>query len=176
MAKQLRKREVLEQRNQVAEAFLKRVNVGIGVIEQSRMHAKQQRMRQLVRDNVLREAGEYSHAWKLALRRRREVSEHQPPLRQVEVRVSLLEEMRKQPDPRAELAVLCSPLRAPTETALEDVDGAHRHRVEHLLPELRITVRGRQSVVCQQLRLVQVHWRVKAATGLVLVDDGNVFA
>ena len=50
----LREREVLQQRDDVGEGFVKGPDVGIGGLEKVPVHAVEQRMRRLVRDDVVR--------------------------------------------------------------------------------------------------------------------------
>ena len=65
MMQHFRKTEVLQQRHDVGEGFMKREHVRIGRIEISWQDGVEQRMRRLMRDDVVREAGENNSARKL---------------------------------------------------------------------------------------------------------------
>ena len=54
----LREREVLQQRDDVGERLVKGADVGVGRLQEVPVHAVEQRMRGLVRDDVVRQAGE----------------------------------------------------------------------------------------------------------------------
>ncbi len=54
--------EVLEERDDVGERLVEGVHVGVGRLVEARMHAVEQRVRGLVRDDVVRQAGEDERA------------------------------------------------------------------------------------------------------------------
>jgi hypothetical protein len=59
---------------------------------------------------------------------------------------------------------------------LEVADGAHRHRVGHLLVELRISFRGGKAVLRDELHRIQVDRVVPAPARRVVVDHLQVLA
>ena len=63
-----RKREMLQQGDNVGKRLVKRQNVGIGRIDELAVHAVEQRMSGFVRDDVLRQAGEDHAAGQLVAR------------------------------------------------------------------------------------------------------------
>src|SRR2546430_14758058 len=80
MMQHFRKTEVLQQRHDVSERFVKRKHVRIGRIEISWQDGVEQRMRRLMRDGVVREAGENDSAGKLhtgGIGRRRKIAKNQ---------------------------------------------------------------------------------------------------
>ncbi len=62
------------------------------------------------------------------------------------------------------------------ERPLEVLDRGHRDGVDHLLVELRVRLRGRQAVLRQQVRMVEIDRVVEDAAGRIDVDDLDVFA
>src|SRR5262245_47695027 len=68
------------------------------------------------------------------------------------------------------------PERQPPERPLEVADRSHRDRVDHLLMELWIALRRRQTVLREDVRIVQVDRRVEAAAGRIAVNDLEILA
>ena len=62
------------------------------------------------------------------------------------------------------------------EGPLEVADRGHRHRVDHLLVELRVALGRREAVLGQEERVVQVDRLVELLARRVVVDDLEVFA
>src|SRR5215216_1335324 len=56
------------------------------------------------------------------------------------------------------------------------LDRLHRHRISHLLMELRVALGRGKAVLEQQVRMVQVNRRIAAARRRIDIDDLNVFA
>jgi hypothetical protein len=58
-----------------------------------------------------------------------------------------------------------------TEGALEVLNCGHRYGVDHLLVELGIVFRRRQSVGCKKVGIVQIHGLVVTSAGGINIDD-----
>jgi hypothetical protein len=58
-----------------------------------------------------------------------------------------------------------------TEGALEVLNCGHRYGVDHLLVELGIVFRRRQSVGCKKVGIVQIHGLVGTSAGGINIDD-----
>ena len=180
-------REVLEQRDEVGERLVKREHVGIGRLAKARVQSVQQRVRGFVRHDVVREAAKDCPAGKVAPwvgLRRRKVSEQQRLLVGTVVRVRLAHRVRINPQP-ADIVLVVSvaqlhpagrPQRTASECALEMFDSLHRNRVNHLLMELRIRFRRRQTIVSERQRPIQIDRRVADAGGRIDVNHFQVFA
>ncbi len=69
-----------------------------------------------------------------------------------------------------------SPEGLAAEGTLEAVDGRHDRGVDHLLVELRVPLGGREAVLRQDGRPIQVHGCIEARAGRVVVDHFHVFA
>src|SRR5215831_19313407 len=79
---------------------------------------------------------------------------------------------------RHDLALLggtTRPERFATECPLETIDSAHRHRIGHLLVELRIGFRRREPAFVQDIRMVEVDWRIAGISRGIDVDDLEIF-
>ena len=57
---------MLEERDDVGEGFVEGENVGVVRLVEARVHTVEQRVRGLVRDDVVRQAGEHEGAWRIA--------------------------------------------------------------------------------------------------------------
>ena len=70
-------REVLEQRDDIRECFVEGKDIGVDGLIKPRVHAIQQRMRRLMRNNIVRQASEHDRTWRIGriLYADREVSE-----------------------------------------------------------------------------------------------------
>ncbi len=126
------------------------------------------RMRGLMRHDVVREARVDGLPGKVVAghgRVRGELTEHQGERLGVEPRVLVRHRVGHQ---------LEAPSRAPhertAEAALGDLEHLHRHGVEHLLVELRVALRGRETLVEQHVGRVEVDGREDGALGRVEVD------
>jgi hypothetical protein len=76
MPQHLGNREMLEKRHDIGEGLVKRQHVGIAGLIEAAVHAVEQRMRDLVRDDVVRETREHRQPrCGRAFRDRREVAE-----------------------------------------------------------------------------------------------------
>ena len=64
----------------------------------------------------------------------------------------------------------------PAQRPFEILDRAHAHGVDHLLPERRVAIRCRQSILCEQVGAIEVDGRVHELAVFVNVDDVNIFA
>ena len=183
----LGEREVLEQRDDVGKRLVEGADVGVGRREIAAVHAVEQRVRRLVRDDVVREAGEH-HAARNVLGcfglGGAEVAEQQRNLVRRVVGVRLAQRVRIDAEAADEhRIVLAAPARrrrtvppqaAAAERAFEVVDGQAGHGVDHLLVELRRAFTRRQPVLRQQAGIVEVHRLVEAAAGRVDVDHLQV--
>ena len=133
-------REMLEQRDQVGEPFVQGGDVRVCADVELDVHAHQDGMGDLVRDDVLREAAEDGRAGKLRVRAALEVAEVDAALGRV-VRVRFLHEVRIERELLAVGRFLGVPFRwpvhDPAERSFEVLDRAHRDRIDHLLAELR---------------------------------------
>ena len=156
VAQHLGKREVLEQRHDVGEGLVEGEHVGVARLDEAAVHAVEQRVRGLVGDDVVRQAGEDHAAGQVLagrVARRRGSSRTAAP--------SSPGCSRRWP--RAARAGRCAgaarsasrscgcvslrrrprrPQRLAAEGALEVVDGHHRDGVDHLLVELRVPSEG----------------------------------
>jgi len=176
--------EVLEQRHDVRERLVERQHVRVAGLQQQPVHAVQQRVGHLVRDDAVRQAGEHDAAGQHAPRLRgdaREVPEENRLARGAVVRVGGAQRVRVQPKPPdmalpPRFRVVRRPERYAAQRPLEVADGGHGHRVHHLLVELRISLRGLQSVPRQQVGVLQVDGLVEAAAGGVEVHHLHVLA
>ena len=152
------------------------------------MHAVKQRMRHLMGDDVMREAGKDQRPRRVmaVLPLNREVSkQHGLPLRAV-IGVAVTQRVWIDPEPPHKgLAVTARcrvvlPLRRPerhaAERALEMADRRHRHRIHHLLVELRIGLRRRQPVLRQQLGVIKIDRGIDRIAGGVDVDHLDILA
>ena len=148
-------REVLEQRHDVGEGLVERQHVGVDRLVEARMHSVEQRMGGLVGDDVVRQAGEDERAGGVVgvLDADREVAEQQRLLGRAVVGVAVAHGVGVDAQPADEVglerrafAAARGPQRHPAERLLEVADGVHRHRVDHLLVELRVGLRRRQPV------------------------------
>ena len=157
--------EMLEQGHQIGEGFVKGADVRVAPFERD-PHPGQQGVRQLVRDHVLRQAREHRRSGKGRLRPAFEIAEAEPllwiPMCVLLLRVmrmqlqSLLVCVRRRHAGIYDGARLGRPVHDPAERSLEVADGAHRHGVHHLLSELGIAVRRRQTVLREDLRVVEI--------------------
>ncbi len=64
----------------------------------------------------------------------------------------------------------------PAQGLLEGADGGHDHRVDHLLMELRVALRGRQAVLGHTVRVVEIDRLVKAAAGRIDIDHLQILS
>ena len=62
VAQHLGQREVLEQRHDVGEGLVEGEHVGVARLAEAAVHAVEQGVRHLVRDDVVRQAGEHRQA------------------------------------------------------------------------------------------------------------------
>ena len=95
--------EVLEERDEVRERLVEGEHVGIARLVEAAVHAVEQRVRHLVRDDVVGEAGEDGErrrAGSFRAHRRGEVAEEQRLLRRAVVRVRLAQRVRIDAQPR----------------------------------------------------------------------------
>ena len=91
------KREVLEQRDDVGERLVEGEHVGVARLDEAAVHAVEQRVRRLVRDDVVRQAGEDQRRPACSSGRRppaREVAEQQRLLLRAVVGVRLAQRVR----------------------------------------------------------------------------------
>ena len=154
---------MLEQRDDVGERLVEGQHVRVGRLHEVLVQAVEQRVRRLVRDDVVRQAGEDHAAGELAggaIVGGRKVAEEQarpccgcsrrwPPQR-VRVDAQPLHELVGAVDAAVALEPIGPEGLAP-ERPLEAVDGRHRHRVDHLLVELRVALRRREAVLRQHV-------------------------
>ena len=172
-AQRLGQGEVLEQRDDVGEGLVERQDVGIGRLLLARMQPVQQRMRRLMRHDVVGRQvktmppGSVSPA---SVATRGNSRTAAPPFRAV-IGVRLAQRMRIDPQAADEAAVVAAvrpphhavgPERHAAKRRAEMADGLHRHRIDHLLVELRQALARLQPVLRQDLRLVQVDRRIGA--------------
>src|ERR1700730_11143646 len=68
------------------------------------------------------------------------------------------------------------PQRLAAERSFEPSDGAHRHRIVHLLMELRVRLRGRETVLAQEMGMIEIDGRIAAAARRIDVDHLDIFA
>ena len=141
-----------------AKASWKARTSGLVGVEIAAVHAVEQRVRRLVRDDVVREAGEHHAAGNVLGSGGlggAEVAEQQRDLVRAVVGVRLAERVRIDAEPAHEdrivLATLARrrrtvpPQAAAAERALEIVDGQAGHGVDHLLVELRLALSRRPA-------------------------------
>src|SRR5262245_32656048 len=64
----------------------------------------------------------------------------------------------------------------PAERLFEVIDGLHRHRIDHLLMELRIGLGWRDSRLREDVAIVEVGRSVTALTRRIDIDDLDVFS
>ena len=188
VAQDLGKGEVLQQRHDVGEAFMEGEHIGIGGIDELAMHAVEQGVRGLVGDDVLRKAGEDHAARQLfagVVVVGVEVAEQQRDFLGRVVGIGLAQGVRIDAQLRDVHRIVFRVLlrvadRPPqglaSERVLEVVDGEPRDGIDHLLMELRRAFAGGQSVLRQQLGIVEVHRFVETAAAGIDVDDVEVLA
>ena len=154
------------------------------------MDAVEQRMRALVRDDVVRQAGKHRGARRVVgiPPGDREIPEQQRLLRRAVVGVLVAQRVRIDAQPPHEFhfpvvrrAVLGleparRPQRHPAERALEMTDGAHGDGVDHLLVELRVALRGSEPVLREQAGIVEIDRRIDHAARRIDVDDFEIFS
>jgi hypothetical protein len=184
VAQHTRQREVLEQRDQVGEGLVERERVRIARVEQGRVHAVEDRVRRLVGHDVLGQAREHRAPGIDASRirvRGREVAEEQRLALRIVERVLLPQRVRVDAQLTDVLGgAVARYARRPQHPApqgvLEVLDRPHRHRIHHLLVELRARLRRREPVLGEQGAVVEVDGRVEAAARGVVVDHVQVVA
>ena len=179
---------MLEQGDDVGKGLVKGQHVRVGRLHEVLVEAVEQRMRGLVGHHVVRQAGEDHAAGELAggsVLRGRKVTEQQGTLVPAVVRIGHAQGVRVDPEPLHELVrrwnapvpfIPVGPEGLAAEGALEAVDGRHDHRVDHLLVELRVPLGGREAVLRQDGRPIQVHGCIEARAGRVVVHHLDVFA
>ena len=141
---------MLEQRDDVGERLVERRHVDIRPLGIARMQAVEQRVRGLVRNDVMRDCAEDDGAahHRPAAVGGREIAEEQRDLLRIVVGVRFPQRMRIDSEPLYIAVVRHGgapifaerrrrPKRLPAERQLEALDRAHRHRIGHLLMELR---------------------------------------
>jgi imidazolonepropionase-like amidohydrolase len=106
--------KVLKERDQVGERLVKRQHVGVHGLVEAGVHAVQQRVRDLVGDDVMRKAGEHQGARRVAgvFDADRKVAEQERLLFRAVVRVAVAQGVRVDAQPPHELLVV-RPLRPP---------------------------------------------------------------
>ncbi len=177
---------MLEERDEVRKGFVKGAHVGVVRLEVAPMQAVEQGVRRLVRDDVVREAGEDDAAGEvlaLVVRQRRKVAEEQRDFLRRVVGIRLAQGVGINPQPPHEALffpqrrVFLAPPRLalrpedrPPERALEVTDRGHRHGIDHLLMKPRIALGRRQPVLREHLRIVEVYRRVKARARRIDID------
>ena len=184
----LRHREVLEHATMSAKASWNARTSRLVASLEPAVQAVKQRMRRLVRDDVVRDRGEHDAAGQHAPappRTRRNSREEAPAGPGCS--------RRSRPAERADRSAgagrsprvtnLPSVIDAPrrpkrnaAERLLEMLDGLHRDRVDHLLMELRVCLRWAQARSAREVRVIEVDRGVAAATRGVDVDDFDIFA
>ncbi len=183
--------------HEIGERLVEGRHVGVAVVLEEAVQAVEQGVRRLVRDHVLRQAGEDQPPRQVLARvgeAGREVAEEQRLLLRAVVGVGLAKGVGIDPQPidrpddglaglgvAADLAVSVAHeegrrQRLAAQRPFEVPDRGHRHRVDHLLVELRVAFGRGQPVLRQQVRPVQVHRRVEAPARRVVVDDLEVLA
>jgi hypothetical protein len=178
---------VLEEGDDVGERFVEGEHIRVARFGEIGVQPVQERVRGLVRDDVVREAGKDQAARQVrpgVLGDRWKIAEEQGLLLGAVVGVGLPQCVRVDAklahelvyDTHAWLVGSRRPQRAPAQRPLEVLDGRHGHRVNHLLVKLRRALRQWQSVLCQHERRVEVHRLVEAVAGRVVVDDLEVLA
>ncbi len=176
--------EVLHEGHDVGEGLVEGEHVAVGRDPEAAVHPVEDGVRRLVGDDVVRQAGEHRaprHVVARIVLRRAEVPEPQRHPLRIVVGVRLAERVRMHGQPLDVLAVVerlrrihpRTPEHPPPQRALEMGDGGHRHRVHHLLVELRHALRGREAVLRQEHGIVQVNGGIERAVG-VLIDDLEV--
>ena len=164
-------REVLEQRDQVGEGLVERERVRIARVEQGRVDAVEDRVRRLVGHDVLGQAREHGAAGIDASRigvRGREVAEEQRLALRIVERVLLPQRVRVDAqltdiDGCVGALHVRRPQHAAPEGVLEVLDRPHRHRVHHLLVELRVGFGRREPALGEQGAIVEVDGLVEAS-------------
>jgi hypothetical protein len=132
--------EVLQERDQVGERFVQGRHIRMRAVE-LHSHAGQHRVRQLVRDDVLREAGEDRNPWKRRVLGTDEAPEAEAPAIHIVVRIGVEVVVRVNPQLTLVFQLLLAvdrerfPVHGSAERPLEVADGTHRDGVYHLLPE-----------------------------------------
>ena len=166
---QLRQREVLEQRHHVGEALVEGVHVDVGRLLVQGAEPIDQRVRRLVHDDVVGQAAEHPLPGQVPAGVAgigTEVAEAQgATVPVVEDRVLTLEAVREDPQ-----SVAPPPAEPPAQPALEVLQQRAGHRVHHLLVEAGVPLAGREAVLGQQDRIVQVDRRVEPPGAGVVVD------
>ena len=189
-------REVLPQRHGVGEAFGNCQRVRIDRLAPAAPHAVKDRVRGLMSDDVLRQAGEDPLSLvPVGARPALEVAEQQRPLARAEIGVRLAQCVGVDAEPAREGGVVFlapaatgpllrfrpgivvgqRPEHRPPERALEVADRVHGHREDHLLVELRVALGRRQTVLRQEPGMVGIERLIERAAMLVVIDDLEVF-
>jgi hypothetical protein len=180
---------MLKQRNEVGESLVKGLHVRIARLGEARMNAVEQGVRDLVRHDVVRQAGEHRVARRIVgvLAEHGKIAEQQRLLVGTVIGVLIAQRMRIDPQPADELTLPLAgralagrdaarrPQRDATERPLELADRGHRDGVDHLLMELRIPLRRTQTVLREHVRVVEVHRRIDHAARRIDVDHLDVF-
>ena len=160
---------MLQDRDDVGEAFMEGEHVGVGRHRVVLAQPVQDGMRGLVRDDVVRQRGEHDLSGQVGsgvVVRRGEVPEQQGEKVLVEVRVLADERMGIDPQPP-----LAPPSERPPERPLEGLQHPHDHGVDHLLVEPGVGLGDVQAVVEHHGGVVKVDRLVPALVHRVVVDD-----
>ena len=182
-----RVREVLEERHDVGERLVECVDVRVARLVESRVDAVEEGVRHLVRDDVVRQAGEDERPRDVmdVLGRDGEISEQQRLLLRAVVGVPVPQRVWVDAQSPHELPSVLAvggpeppvrPERHAPERPLEVPNRGHGDRVDHLLVELRIGLRRQQAVLREQVWVVEVHRSVDHVAGGIAVHDLDVLA
>jgi hypothetical protein len=185
IAQDLGEAEVLEEGDDVGERLVEGERVAVRRQEILRQRRVEQRVRRLVRDDVVREAGEHEPARQLRAGRgahRGEVAEQERVLARAVVRVRSAEGVRVDAEPVDELvpvadlarAIAMRPEHAPSERELEVAHRRHGDGVDELLVELRVSLVGIEPVGADVV--LEVHRIVVRLARRIVVDDLDVLA
>ena len=137
----------------------------------------------LMGDDVMGKAGEDGGAWRVVpvLGRHREIAEQQGLLGRAVIGVAGAQGVRIDAQPADELVVIgagdhvIGPEHPAPERFFEPVNCRHRDRIDHLLVELGVGLRGLKPVLGQKVLAVQIDRLVEHAARGVEVDDLDVF-
>ena len=161
--------EVVEHRDEVGEGLVVGVHVPVGGDREHRSYPVHDRMRDLVGDDVDRQAREHELPRQVGLGVGligAVVAEEDGPPFRVEVGVAPVEGVGHEPE-----SFVAAPPEAPAGEPLEALDDAHGHRVHDLLVRARVALRGPKSLLGEHGRIVEVDRLVPAVAGRVVVDD-----
>ena len=163
-------REVLEDGDDVGEPLVEREHVGVGRIRVMRAEPLEHSVCRLVGDDVVRQCGEHDLVRAGSVPGSSASAAKYPNSSANRSRRSRRSLRRTRAGRRAGAGLPSPPERA-SEPALERLQHAHDHRVDHLLVEPRVGLGHVDAAVEQHVGIVEVDRLVEATVHRVVVDD-----